>query len=60
MKKFMLKTLFDLEIFTFLSWFFGYVEKQLDKKAMVNFKIYDVTGRETNNYNAHITQYLKK
>ena len=56
----MLKTLFDLEIFTFLSCLFGYVEKQLDKKATVNFKIYDVPSRETNNYNAHITQYLKK
>ena len=35
---FMLKALFVLEIFTFLSWLFGYVEKRLDKKAMVNFK----------------------
>ena len=29
---FMLKTLFFLEIFTFLSWLFGYVEERLDKK----------------------------
>ena len=35
---FMLKTLFVLEIFT-LSWLFGYVEKRLDKKTNVNFKI---------------------
>ena len=48
---FMLKALFVLEIFTFLSWLFGYVEKRLDKKAMVNFKIYDVTDWTTNNYN---------
>ena len=34
----MLKTLFVLEIFTFLSSLFGYVEKWLDKKAMVNLK----------------------
>ena len=34
---FMLKALFFLEIFTFLFWFFGYVEKQLDKKGKVNF-----------------------
>ena len=38
----MLKTRFVLEIFTFLFLLFGYVEKRLDKKAMVNFKIYDV------------------
>ena len=40
---FFLKALFVLEIITFLSWRFGYVEKQLDKKAMAIFKIYDVT-----------------
>ena len=47
----MLKVLFILEIFSFLSWLFSYGEKRLYKKAMVNFKIFD---------NAHITQYLKK
>ena len=57
---FMLKALFVLEIFTFLSWLFGYVEKRLDKKAMVNFKIYDVKDWTTNNRNTYITQYLKK
>ena len=41
---FLLKALFDLKIFTFLFQLFDYVEKQLDKKAMVNFKIYGVTG----------------
>ena len=30
---FMLKAFFVFEIFIFLSWLFGYVEKQLDKKA---------------------------
>ena len=34
---FTLKALFVLEIFTFLSWLFGYAEEQLDKKTMVNF-----------------------
>ena len=47
---YMLKVLFVLEIFAFLSWHFGYVEKQLDRKAMVNFKIYDFTDSTTNNY----------
>ena len=53
---FMLKTPF-VETFTFFSRSFGFVEKRLD---MVNFKIYDVTNWTTNNYNAHITQYLNK
>ena len=37
-----------LVIFTFISWRFGYLEKWFDKKAMVNFKINDVTGWITN------------
>ena len=41
---FMLKTLFVLEIFKFLYWLFGYVEKRFDKKANANFKVYDVTA----------------
>ena len=36
---FLLKALFILEMFTFLSLPFSYAEKRLDKKAMVNFKI---------------------
>ena len=56
---FLLKTLFDLEIFTFLSLVFGYVENQLDKKAMINLKTYDITDWTTNNYNTYIPQYLK-
>ena len=39
---FIIKAFFGLEIFTFLSWLFGYVEEQLDEKAKVNFKIFDV------------------
>ena len=57
---FMLKALFVLEIITFFSSLFGYVEKRLDKKAMVNFKIYDVTDWTTNNYITYNAQYLKK
>ena len=55
---FMLKFLLVLEIF--LPWLFGYAEKRDDKKAEVNFKIYDVTNWTTNNSNKHIAQYLKK
>ena len=44
---FMLKSLFVLE-------------KRLNKKAKVNFEIYDVTEWTPNNYNAHLTQYFGK
>ena len=43
-----------------MSWRFRHVEKPLDWKAKVNFKIYDVAIWLTNNFNAHIGQYLKK
>ena len=56
---FVLKVLFVLEIFTFLFRLFGYVKKRLDKETVVNFIVYDVTDWTTNNYNAHIAQYLK-
>ena len=52
---FMLKALFVLEIFKFLSWVFGYVEKQLVKKVKAYSKIYDVTD-----WSRHIAQYLNK
>ena len=45
---FILKSLFVLEIFKFLSWLFGYVEERLDKKTKVNFKVYDITDWTTN------------
>ena len=57
---FMLKAVLIFEILTFMSWLFGYVEKRLDKKAMVNFKVDDVTDWTTNDHNTHIAQYLKK
>ena len=53
---FFLKALFVLEIFTFLSRVFDYTEKWLGKKAMINFKIYDVTDWTTYNYNTNVTQ----
>ena len=56
---FTLKPLFVLKIFKFLSSIFGHVEKRLDLIDKVNFKIYDVTTRETNNCNTHTAQYLK-
>ena len=40
---FILKALFILKIFKFLSWLFGHDEKRLDKKDKINFKIYDIT-----------------
>ena len=57
---FILKVFFILELFTFLFRLFGYAEKRLHKKAMVNFKIYDVIDWTANNYKEHNVQYLKK
>ena len=56
----MLKTLFALEIFIFSFWILRYIEKRLDKKAMVNFKIHDVKNWATSNYNTYTAQYIKK
>ena len=47
-------------MFTFFSWLFGYEEKRIDKKTMVNFKFYDVPDCTADNYKTHIAQYLKK
>ena len=41
---FMLEALFIPKILKYLSSLFGYVEKRLNEKAKVNFKIYDVTN----------------
>ena len=57
---FILKHLFVLKIFNFLSGLFGHVEKGLDQNDKADFKIYDVTTLLTNNYNTHIAQYLTK
>ena len=56
---FSLKALFVLKIFKFLSCLFGHVEKRLDWKDEVKFKIYDVTAWETSNRDANIEQYFK-
>ena len=56
---FLIKAFFVLEIFTFLFWLFRYVEKQLDKKAKVNFKVQRIIDWTTNNYNTHISQEVK-
>ena len=56
----MLKAFFILEIPTFLSWLIGYVEKRLNREAIVKFKIYDVTDWAINGSNKHIAQYFKK
>ena len=54
---FILKALFVLKIFKFLSSLFGHVEKRLDQNDKGNFKIYGATSCETNNCNK---QYFKK
>lgn len=36
--------------------FFGHIGKRLNKKAGINFIIYDVTKLEKNNYNTDIAQ----
>ena len=56
----MLKALSVLEILTFLSRLFGYLEKRVDMKVKVISKIYGVIDWTTNYYNRHIAQYLKK
>ena len=57
---FNLKALTIVKITKFLSWLFDHVEKRLDLRDKVNFKMYDITIWETNNYNAHVAQYFKK
>ena len=50
----------NLRYLNFCPEFWVHAGKRLDKNAKVNFKTYEVTDWETNNYNTHITQYLKK
>ena len=47
------------DIYNFGLLTFWFVGKRLDKKATVNFKIYDVAAWTANNYNAHIGQCIK-
>ena len=46
------------KLFSFLRYVLTFLF-MFDKKVKVNFKIYDVIYWKTNNYNAHIAQYLK-
>ena len=57
---FILKALFFLRYLNFCSDFFSHVEKRPDKKAKVSFTIHAVINWQTNNYNTHIAQGLKK
>ena len=57
---FMLKALFVPEIFRFLYWNFGYVEKRFDKKVVVNFKIYDVTHTDKQMITIHILPNISR
>ena len=57
---FILKAFFLLRYLNFCPDFFVHVEKQLDKKAKVDVKTYDVTTCDTNDYKKHIATYLKK
>ena len=54
-----LKALSVLKIF-FCSYFLGYVEKRLDKKAKADFNVYDVRNWNKSKCNKHIAKYLKK
>ena len=56
---FTLIVLFVPEIFKFLFTISGHVGKRLDKKAIVNFKMYDVTNWITSDYNTHVARYLR-
>ena len=56
----MLKALFIFEIFTFLSWLFGNVEKWLDKKVKVNSNNYDITDKTTNIITMHILPNISR
>ena len=55
---FILKDLFILKLFKYLSWIFGLVEKKAYMKDNFNFEFYDETAWLTKNYNTHFAQYL--
>ena len=56
---FTLKTLFVFDVFKFLFWFLGHVDKRLVKKAKVDFKIYDITNKQMKYTYSQISQELK-
>ena len=43
----------------FKYFFCGHAEKRLEKKAEINFKIYDFIYWGINNYNTQIVEYIK-
>ena len=55
---FTLRSILIIKICKFLLFFFGHVEKRLDKKANVNFEIYGVISWERNNCNINTAEYL--
>ena len=57
---FILKALFVLKIFTFLSLLFGHVEKRIDKKDKVNFKFYDVASWLTKTILIHLLRNISR
>ena len=57
---FILKDLFVLKILKLCIKFLVMMEKRLDKKVTVNFKIYDVKNWLTSNCNTPIDQYPTK
>ena len=54
------KALFVLEIFPFLSCYFGHVAKWLHSNDKFNSKFCDVTAWLTNICNTHTAQYFEK
>ena len=57
---FILKALFNLNIFNVLYLLFVYEERRLDQKVNVNTVIYNVTDWTTKSYNTNIVKCLKK
>ena len=55
-----LKALLFSRYLNVCSDFLGHVEKQLYKKAKLDFKIYNVINWETNNYNTHISHISRE
>ena len=53
---FILKALFVQRYLNFCPDIFGYVGKQLNEKAKVDFKIYGVTTYEKDNYSTRIVR----
>ena len=48
------------KLFSFLVYLYIFGRIFLEKRATVSFESHNVTNWTTNNYNIHITQYIKK